>query len=146
VAEPFSTLDVPAVALDSLFEVNVGRRWDKLSSPSEFDAVFRAKCSSGGDLIRMLAKANTCLYPRLGITVSKKICKTAVGRNYMKRVSRELFRKNVDALQGLDLVVLVKKPFSQSDFARYRAEFQSHILRVQKCRNSCVSSSAVISI
>jgi ribonuclease P protein component len=139
-------LDVRAVALVSLFKAQNGRRWDKLSTPSDFDAVFRTKCSSGGTLIRVLAKPSTYPYPRLGITVSKKICKTAVGRNYMKRVSRELFRKNVDALQGLDLVVLIKKPFSQSDFAQYTAEFQTHIQRVQKCRNSCVSSSVDTSI
>ncbi len=138
-------LAVLADALVSPSKSNSCRRWDKLSMPAEFDAVFRARCSSGGDLIRVLAKTNACLYPRLGITVSKKICKTAVGRNYMKRVSRELFRKNVEALQGLDLVVLVKKPFNSSDYSQYIAEFQAHVERVQKCRNSCVSSSAVTS-
>jgi ribonuclease P protein component len=135
----------PVDALVSLSKAVICRRWDKLSSPAEFDAVFRARCSSGGDLIRVLAKSNACFYPRLGITVSKKICKTAVGRNYMKRVSRELFRKNADALQGLDLVVLVKKRFTSSNYSQYIAEFQAHVERVQKCRNSCVSSSAVTS-
>jgi ribonuclease P protein component len=138
-------LVVPADALASQSKINLGRRWDKLSSPAEFDAVFRARCSSGGDLIRVLAKPNTFPYPRLGITVSKKICKTAVGRNYMKRVSRELFRKNIDALKGLDLVVLVKKSFGHPEYSQYTAEFQKHVQRVQKCRNSCVSSSAVTS-
>lgn len=137
-------LVVPAVARDSPSRACICRSRDKLSSPAEFDSVFRARCSSGGDLVRILAKANACTHPRLGITVSKKICKTAVGRNYMKRVSRELFRKNVDALQGLDLVVLVKKPFGVSDFSVFQTEFQTHVKRVQKCRNSCVSSSVSI--
>jgi ribonuclease P protein component len=137
---------VPADALASPSKQHPGQSWGKLSSPAEFDAVFRFRSSSGGDLIRVLAKSNTCSFPRLGITVSKKVCKTAVGRNYMKRVSRELFRQNADALQGMDLVVLVKKPFSSTDFERYLAEFQLHIKRVQKCRNSCVSSSAFTSI
>ena len=118
------------------------RRWDKLSTPAEFDAVFRARCASHGDFARMLATASKHPLPRLGITVSRKICKTAVGRNYMKRVSRELFTRHAAALHGLDVVVLMRKRFRQEDFARFLAEFDKHVQRVQKCRNVCGSSSA----
>jgi ribonuclease P protein component len=130
-----------AVALASPSDVKPGRRWDKLSTPAEFDAVFRVRCASHGDLVRVLARPSALPLARLGITVSRKICKTAVGRNYMKRVSRELFRLHVQQLAGLDVVVLVRQRFAAPDFERYRAEFAKHVQRVQKCRNACVSSS-----
>ena len=130
-----------AVVPASPFDVIRLRRWDKLSTPAEFDAVFRARCASHGDFARVLAKASMHPVPRLGITVSRKVCKTAVGRNYMKRVSRELFRAHVDVLAGLDVVVLMRRKFGADDFPRFRAEFDKHVQRVQKCRNACVSSS-----
>jgi ribonuclease P protein component len=130
-----------AVELVSPSDVRPSRRWDKLSTPAEFDVVFRLRCASHGDLVRMLASPGNPELARLGITVSRKICKTAVGRNYMKRVSRELFRLHADQLAGLDVVVLVRQRFAAADFQRYRAEFAKHVQRVQKCRNACVSSS-----
>ncbi|MDE3011744.1 MAG: ribonuclease P protein component [Pseudomonadota bacterium] len=130
-----------AVAAVSPFDVSTGRRWSKLSTPSEFDAVFQGRCASHGDFARVLAKASSHPVPRLGITVSRKVCKTAVGRNYMKRVSRELFRLHCPQLQGLDVVVLMRRMFGTQDFQRFREEFAKHVQRVQKCRNACVSSS-----
>ena len=138
---PFSTPVVRAVAPVSLFEVNVGRRWSKLATPAEFDAVFQARCASHGEFARVLARPGSHPVARLGITVSRKVCKTSVGRNYMKRVSRELFRQHCAQLQGLDVVVLVRRMFGTQDFQLFREEFAKHVQRVQKCRNACVSSS-----
>jgi ribonuclease P protein component len=121
--------------------VNPVRCWGKLSTPAEFDAVFQARCASHGDFARMLAKPSGQPLARLGITVGRKVCKTAVGRNYMKRVSRELFRSHTPHLQGLDVVVLMRRKFARPDFPRFCEEFAKHVQRVQKCRNACVSSS-----
>jgi ribonuclease P protein component len=121
--------------------VSTGRRWDKLSTPAEFDAVFQGRCASHGDFARFMARPGSHLLPRLGITVSKRVCKTAVGRNYMKRVSRELFRSHAARLAGLDIVVVVRRVFGSQEFQRYAVEFEKHVQRVQKCRNACVSSS-----
>ena len=122
-------------------ELTSRRRWDKLSTPAEFDAVFGARCASHGEFARMMARGSQHRLPRLGITVSRKVCKTAVGRNYMKRVSRELFRMHAEQFQGLDVVVLVRRRFDAAQFHDFRAEFEKHVQRVQKCRNACVSSS-----
>ena len=138
---PFSTLVARADALASPFEVNAGRRWSKLRTPAEFDAVFQARCASHGEFARVLARPSMHPVARLGITVSRKVCKTSVGRNYMKRVSRELFRLHCPQLQGLDVVVLMRRRFGTQDFQLFREEFAKHVQRVQKCRNACVSSS-----
>lgn len=47
---------------------------------------------------------------RLGITVTKKVSSTAVGRNRVKRVVREVFRKNRELFPpGCDVVVIAKR-------------------------------------
>ena len=92
-----------------------------------------------------MARGSQHPLPRLGITVSRKVCKTAVGRNYMKRVSRELFRCHAEQFHGLDVVVLVRRRFDVAQFQDFRAEFEKHVQRVQKCRNACVSSSVATS-
>lgn len=50
--------------------------------------------------------------PRLGITVSTKIDKRAVVRNRIKRLIREVFRKNRGRFDGFDIVVIARKDAS----------------------------------
>lgn len=48
---------------------------------------------------------------RLGIVVSKKNVRLAVARNKLKRAVRESFRQEKNTLQGVDIVVVIKKNF-----------------------------------
>lgn len=61
----------------------------------------------------MLARANDLDHARLGLAVSTRVCKHAVGRNRIKRLVRESFRAHQYLLGpsrgergGVDLVVL----------------------------------------
>lgn len=47
-------------------------------------------------------------FSRLGITVSKRVSKKAVDRNWVKRIVREKFRKHLITLQPYDIVVIAK--------------------------------------
>lgn len=47
---------------------------------------------------------------RLGLIVAKKNIKTAAKRNHFKRLARESFRLNQHRLQGLDIIVMSRKP------------------------------------
>lgn len=67
--------------------------------------------------------------PRLGLVVSKKVAKLAVHRNYMRRVLREMFRKNVQQLPNFDLVIRVQSFFSHADFMQVEKEFNQMILK-----------------
>jgi len=59
---------------------------------------------------------------RLGVTVTRKVA-GAVGRNRIKRVVRETFRRHRDVLPaGVDLVVIAKREAAGLDYARCRRE------------------------
>lgn len=60
--------------------------------------------------------------PRLGITVSTKIDKRAVVRNRIKRLIREVFRKNQRSFQGFDIVVIARKNASHLSYKEAERE------------------------
>lgn len=53
--------------------------------------------------------ANNLDFPRIGISVGKKISLKAVERNKIKRLIRETFRTNKSLFDKNDIVVVVKK-------------------------------------
>lgn len=57
-------------------------------------------------MFTVLYRDNGIRAPRLGLAVSKKNCRQAVGRNRIKRIVRESFRLNQNRLPGIDIVVL----------------------------------------
>lgn len=57
----------------------------------------------------MVAYHNSFSHPRLGLVVSKRNIKTAIGRNQFKRLVRETFRLNQYSLPNKDIVVIAKK-------------------------------------
>ena len=54
----------------------------------------------------LLAIPNTLDHPRLGLAISRKVARTAVARNRIKRVVRESFRQRQGQLDALDIVIL----------------------------------------
>lgn len=65
---------------------------------------------------------------KLGITVTKKVG-TAVQRNRVKRLVREVFRQNRECFPiGADVVVIAKRGAPQLDFATVKDE----LLRVER--------------
>ena len=114
----------------------------KLSDSQDFEAVFQARCAATGSHFRLAARPNGLTLARLGVVVGRKVCPSAVGRNYMKRVSRELFRRHAALLAGLDVVVLHRRPFVSGTFGLISTEFEALALNIQKCRDSFKSSSA----
>jgi ribonuclease P protein component len=79
-----------------------------LLKPAEFKNVFARACKLGGKHLTVLAKRNTLGHPRLGLAISRKHVKTAVGRNLIKRQVRESFRLHQDIIGNFDVVVVAK--------------------------------------
>jgi len=88
-------------------------RSSRLLKPSEFKRVFQRNASSTDRFFRVLARPSDKPETRLGMAVSKKVDKSAVGRNRIKRQVRESFRHWRASLmpgseQTLDIVVLAR--------------------------------------
>lgn len=85
----------------------------RLTRGAEFSHVFARPQVVQDRCFRILARSSGRDGARLGLAVSKKICKSAVGRNRLKRVIRESFRHHAADRHGigaLDIVVLPRHP------------------------------------
>lgn len=74
----------------------------------------------------MLTRPNELGYPRLGLAVSRKVAKSAVARNRLKRIGRESFRRRQHDLGGVDCVVLGRPGASEQDNAVLFASLERH--------------------
>ncbi len=74
----------------------------KLLNSAEFKAVFSHKSSVHGKFFSVHAVRNSLGFPRLGLTVSRRVSKKAVQRNRIKRQIRESFRLNRKGFSDMD--------------------------------------------
>ncbi len=89
-------------------------RASRLTQQAEFRRVFARPRVSQDRLFRVLGRDNDLARSRLGLAVSVKVCKRATGRNRIKRIVRESFRRHhagMVSAPGIDMVVL---PSSQA--------------------------------
>ena len=82
----------------------------RLLKPTDFKRVFRKNVVSADRFFRVMACPSQTGRARLGMAVSRKVDKRAVGRNRIKRVIRESFRqwRVSPESAALDVVVLVR--------------------------------------
>jgi len=80
----------------------------RLLKPEDFKRVFTKACKLGGKHLTILARKNDLGHPRLGLAISRKHVKTAVGRNLIKRQVRESFRLHQAIIGDFDVIVLGK--------------------------------------
>ncbi|MDD2833826.1 MAG: ribonuclease P protein component [Methylotenera sp.] len=104
----------------------------KLIKTDEFSSVFNFRKRLFAQYLAMHYQPNSLAHARLGLVVGKKIDKRAVGRNYMRRVLRELFRTQLPEIKPVDLVIRVQKKFSKKDFLSIKKEFDSLILKINQ--------------
>jgi len=84
----------------------------------------------------VLVRSNGGNFGRLGLVISRKCEKTAVGRNRLKRLIRESFRLNQDKLVGLDVVVIGKRPMAEADNDVIRSDLNRQWAAVQRWQES----------
>ena len=107
----------------------------RILKPADFKSVFKKNASSQDAFFRILARPSTAGSARLGMAVSKKVHKSAVVRNRIKRVVRESFRAWRAGLEGvtelpLDIVVLARPAAARSDNRQLSESLALHWKRI----------------
>jgi ribonuclease P protein component len=103
----------------------------RIRTSADYQAVFSEGIRVSGSYFRChlamkASEANlaTVERARLGIAVSKRVDKTAVGRNKIKRVCREWFRLHQDELLPVRYVVVAKPEANQISGLRLRTDLE----------------------
>lgn len=104
----------------------------KLTKTDEFSSVFSFKKRFYGAWLIVNIMPNQRDVNRYGLVVPKRVAKRAVERNYMKRVLRELVRREHDAPQGLDVILQVKTAFAHPQFYQVQEELMLLMRRVHQ--------------
>ena len=104
----------------------------RLRVSAQFQATFAEGRRLNGQYFRLHAHLRPVsgadeagLPARLGVTVSKRVDKHAVGRNRIKRQARECFRQLRPVLAAGDYVVLAKPEAAKADNPALRADLAS---------------------
>gem|GEM_PF-252877 len=94
---------------------------DRLAKEREFKTVLKKGGSLNRPPIRILFLKKDAPPSRLGIWVSKRDFKTAVGRNSLKRWAREFFRKRKRSfLFPCDLIIQIRSKPATEEKSSYR--------------------------
>ncbi len=93
----------------------------RLSRQADFTHVFRQGRHDSARLLAVRSAPNELGWSRFAYTVSKRVAKSAVVRNRIRRRLREAVR-SLPFAEGYDVVIVVRPPAVESDFHRLRAE------------------------
>jgi ribonuclease P protein component len=109
-------------------------RTDKLIKPTDFKRVFDKPFVSSDPYFKVLARPNDGSSSRLGLAVSRKVDRRATGRNRIKRVARESFRRELNrpGQLALDHVVLPRPHCDSISNRQLFESLQGHWRRLQQ--------------
>ena len=99
----------------------------KLQNAEDFSAVFNFKKRLSSPHIYFHYAPNIRSHLRLGFVISSKIEKLSVRRNYMRRLLREVLKKQLPFKAPFDIVVRVHKTFSKENLKQIEVEISNLI-------------------
>lgn len=98
-------------------------RHHRIVSGAHFQRAYKQGSRARGDLLIVVAVPNGLGHPRLGLSVGKRIWKSAVKRNRVRRIFRESFRLHQHELPAdYDLVLIPAAPALDPALAATGAE------------------------
>ena len=112
----------------------------RILKPADFTEVFKKNASSQDAFFRVIARPSDGGTARLGMAVSKKVHKSAVVRNRIKRLVRESFRSwragQEHSLDNrLDIVVLARPASAKAENQQLSDALTVHWKRIGKAVN-----------
>jgi len=104
-------------------------RKHRLHNSSDFKRIFSRGKRIATPYFVLYCLPNHLLFSRLGIQVKAKIG-TAVKRNYLKRITREAFRKlKQDFREPIDMIFIAEKAMKDLDYDQFQGEFTNALRR-----------------
>lgn len=100
----------------------------KIRKTSDYEEIFGSSKRLRSKHFDILYVKNSLGYSRAGLVVGKKNVRSAVKRNRIKRLVREVFRKNKPLFDSLDIVFLAKRECDSLNYSNVKREFEE-ILR-----------------
>ena len=103
-----------------------------LRTSAQYQAVFAEgkRLSSACFRLHVFLPGNAT-EPRLGVAVSKRVDKSAVARNRLRRQIKDVFRRNRAGLHNGDYAVIAKPDAAKADNPRLRSELLSLLERAR---------------
>ena len=101
----------------------------RLTRPAQFGRVFNRSQRSSDQYFTVLANDNDGHHARLGLAISKRAAKKAVQRNRLKRLVRDVFRRQ-QALPAQDFVVMAGRAAAGASNPQLRASLDRHFRRL----------------
>lgn len=108
----------------------LGKAAQKRAARGWFDRVFVQRKSLSGRFLQLYLGTTSQSAGSFGVSVSKRVCPSAVSRNYVKRVLRQWYHDHAAQLRGHDVVIRVRLGHDRRDFAAVRQELQKFLSRV----------------
>ena len=109
----------------------LGNVAQKQAARGRFGRVFDQRKSYSGRFLQLYLGITDQPAGSFGVSVSKRICPSAVSRNYVKRVLRAWYRAHVERLQGHDVIIRVRRRYGRRDFALISHELHQLLSRVR---------------
>ncbi len=103
----------------------------KIKTPRDFRNILSKGTKNHSENFILYAKPNSLGFPRLGVSVGKRASASSVRRNRMKRVLREVFRRNKPAFSSNDVVFVIKNDVSGKKFSELYSEIKKLAARIK---------------
>lgn len=100
------------------------QRAERITRTSEFKADLAKGTIYNGRGLKIILTRNNYGIPRIGVSLNRRYFKNAVGRNFMRRRIKEIFRLNKHNIaQGWDIIVILRGQSTELASGDLRDEF-----------------------